>query len=135
AGTPTGNVIFLTNGVAFSTNVLVSAAATSLGTTNLPLGTNTVTARYFADANFLGVTNTLQQVVKVLVTYSQTNVILSIVDNHDTSLTLNLLGTPQASYYIVGSTNVAQPMASWGAFPGSTNTVTSGSGLWSYRVT
>jgi hypothetical protein len=135
AGTPSGNVIFLTNGVAFSTNAAVSGAATSIGTTTLPLGTNIITARYGGDANFLGVTNALQQVVKVLVTLSTTNVIVSIVDNHDTSFTLNMLGTPQANYYIVGTTNVALPMTNWLPFAGSTNTVTNLSGLWSYRVT
>ena len=109
--------------------------AISATTASLPIGTNTITARYFGDANFVGVTNTLQQVVKVLVTYSTTNVILSILDNHDTSLTLNMLGTPQASYYIVGSTNIAQAMPGWLALPGSTNVVTNGAGLWSYRVT
>jgi autotransporter-associated beta strand protein len=63
AGTPTGNVIFLTNGVAFSTNALSSGVATSLSTTNLPVGTNTITAQYAGDANFTGSTGTLAQMV------------------------------------------------------------------------
>jgi hypothetical protein len=63
AGTPTGSVIFLANNVAFSTNSLSGGSASSLSTTNLPVGTNTITAQYAGDANFIGSTNTLSQVV------------------------------------------------------------------------
>jgi hypothetical protein len=63
AGTPTGNVTFLTNGVAFATVPLASSSANSGGTTNLPVGTNTITAQYVGDINFVGSTNTLQQVI------------------------------------------------------------------------
>src|SRR5205823_15097918 len=88
---PTGNVVFLTNNVVLGTVPLDGSGVAAANTSSLPIGTNTVTARYAGDATFLGATNSLQQVVKVFVTLSQTNVILSIVDNHDTSLTLNML--------------------------------------------
>jgi hypothetical protein len=63
AGTPTGSVSFLTNGVALSTNALSSGSASSIGTTNLPVGTSVITAQYAGDANFIGSTNTFSQVV------------------------------------------------------------------------
>jgi len=63
AGTPTGNVTFLTNGVSFATVPLASGSANSGGTTALPAGTNTITAQYAGDVNFVGSTNTLQQVI------------------------------------------------------------------------
>ncbi|MGZ4973917.1 MAG: beta strand repeat-containing protein, partial [Limisphaerales bacterium] len=62
AGTPTGNVVFLTNGVVFSTVPLSGGSANSGGTTTLT-GTNTITAQYATSANFVGSTNTLQQVI------------------------------------------------------------------------
>jgi hypothetical protein len=55
----TGNVVFLTNGTAFSTNFLASGSATSASTTLLPRGNNTITAQYIGDVNYLGSTNTL----------------------------------------------------------------------------
>ena len=55
----TGNAIFLTNGVTFSTNSLTSGSAASLSVTNLPRGTNTVTVQYAGDGNYLGSTNNL----------------------------------------------------------------------------
>ncbi len=62
AGTPTGNVVFLTNGVVFSTVPLSGGSANSGGTTTLT-GTNTITAQYASSTNFVGSTNTLQQVI------------------------------------------------------------------------
>ena len=58
----TGNVVFASTS-AFSTNALASGSATSLSITNLPRGTNLMTAVYFGNANYLGSTNTLNQVV------------------------------------------------------------------------
>jgi hypothetical protein len=55
----TGNVIFTTTNAPFSTNALSSGSATSLSITNLPRGTNTITAQYAGDSNYLGSTNTL----------------------------------------------------------------------------
>jgi hypothetical protein len=55
----TGNVVFLTNGAALSTNAISSGSATSTATTLLPRGTNAITAQYAGDGNYLGSTNNL----------------------------------------------------------------------------
>jgi hypothetical protein len=65
-GTPTGGVIFLTNGVALSTNTLDgNGVATSAGTAVLPRGTNTISAEYSGSGIFAGVTatNSLDQII------------------------------------------------------------------------
>ena len=59
----TGEVTFKTNNVTLSASNLVSGMAGSLTITNLPRGTNLITAEYAGDSNFLGSTNTLNQVV------------------------------------------------------------------------
>jgi hypothetical protein len=134
AGIPTGNVIFLTNGVVLSTSAASGGVATSASTSTLPLGTTTITAQYAGDANFLGVTNTMQQVVQNTVC-SQTNRLLSITGNGGNSFTLHLIGTYQAQYSIVAQTNLTQPMANWQPVPGSANIVSNPSGVWSVTVT
>ena len=133
-GTPVGNVIFRTNGVAIKTNALASGVAT-VSTAALPLGTNAVVAEYVGNANFLTSTGSVQQVVKILSTCSQTNALVSIAANPNGTFTFGFVGTPQAAYYLVAQTNAAVPMAQWSAVIGSTNTVTNGSGLWSITVT
>jgi hypothetical protein len=55
----TGNVIFMINSVALSTNVISSGAATSAATTLLSRGTNIITAEYVGDENYTGSTNDL----------------------------------------------------------------------------
>jgi len=72
AGTPSGNVIFLTNGVSFATVGLTNGLANSGVTTTLPQGTNTITAQYAGDVNFVGNTNTLQQVINASTVQSTT---------------------------------------------------------------
>ena len=67
--------------------------------------------------------------------YSQTNVVSSIVDNEDGTFRLNFVGTPQAQYYVVTSTNPAALMSTWGVLPNSTNTAPSPRGVWSVTVT
>jgi hypothetical protein len=57
--TATGSVLFLTNGVAFSTVSLISGIGSSGATTLLPRGTNIITAQYAGDVNYFGSTNTL----------------------------------------------------------------------------
>ncbi len=130
---PTGEVVFLANGVPFSTNTLVAGVA-SASTTSLPQGTNTVAAAYAGDNNYLGSTNSLEQVVNDAVTCSQTNALLSIGNNFDGTLTLSFLGTPQAQYYVVSSPDVSAAMSSWTVLAGSTNTVTNLSGFWTLTV-
>jgi hypothetical protein len=94
-----------------------------------------MTAQYVGDGKFLASTGSLAQVVKLLVTCSQTNALVSVADNADGTLTLMLVGTPQADYYMLASPDVAAPMTSWTPVAGSTNTVTNVSGLWQFTVT
>ena len=58
SGTPTGNVVFQTNGVPMSTNAL-SAGVASASTSLLPPGTNTVTAQYVSANDFAGSSKSL----------------------------------------------------------------------------
>jgi autotransporter-associated beta strand protein len=59
----TGSVAFSsTNGV-FSTNSVSGGTTTSLSITNLPRGTNVITITYSGDGNYIGSTNTLNQIV------------------------------------------------------------------------
>jgi hypothetical protein len=132
-GTPTGDVVFKANAVPFSTNALVSGSA-SAGTAALPVGTNTVTAEYATQANWLGSSASLDQVVKSAVVYSQTNFILSIVDLGSGNFSLTFQGTPGAQYYLVSSADAAAALASWSPVVGSTNTAPSPSGQWSSAV-
>ncbi|HEY5909620.1 MAG TPA: YDG domain-containing protein, partial [Verrucomicrobiae bacterium] len=132
--TPAGDVVFLANGVAFSTNALVAGVA-SATTADLPAGTNEVKVEYAATANFSATTATLQQVVNVPITYSQTNAVLAIEDKRDGTFKLTFQGTPQAQYYVISHTIPVAPTTEWTIIPGSTNTVTESSGLWNYTVT
>ncbi len=131
---PSGEVVFLANAVPFSTNALVGGVATA-STTALPLGTNAVAAQYAAQGNYLASDDTLDQVVKFLVTCSQTNAIVGIADNRDGTFTLTFIGTPQAQYYVVANSAAVAPMSNWLPLAGSTNTVTNPSGLWQFTVT
>jgi autotransporter-associated beta strand protein len=134
ADLPTGNVVFLANGTPFATNALVSGS-TSASAASLPTGTNDMTAQYIGEGNFLGSTGSIAQVVKLFVTCSQTNALVSVADNADGTLTLTFVGTPLAEYYVLASPDVAVPMTSWTPVPGSTNTVTNVTGLWLFTVT
>ncbi|PWU13392.1 MAG: hypothetical protein C5B50_19475 [Verrucomicrobia bacterium] len=58
-GTPTGTVQFLTNGVAVGSTVSLSGGAAFFTTALLPHGSNSITAQYAGDSNFLGATNSL----------------------------------------------------------------------------
>jgi hypothetical protein len=63
-GTPTGTIQFRTNGVAFGSPVPLSGGIAASPTTAwLPHGSNTVTAEYAGDGNFIGSTNSVSQVV------------------------------------------------------------------------
>ncbi len=134
ADQPTSNVVFLASGVPFSTNGLVSGVAAA-STASLPLGTNTVTAQYAGDGNFLSSSGSVQQVVESFMTCSQTNALLSIVNNRNGTLTLTFVGTPQAEYYVVASGEPTAKLSPWLPVVGSTNTVTNSSGLWQFTVT
>ncbi len=133
-GLPTGHVVFSVNGTPFATNALVSGNV-SVGTDSLPLGTNAMTAHYLGDGAFLGSTGSVAQEVKLFITCSQTNTLVSVADNLDGTLTLTFMGTPQAEYYVLASPDAVAPMANWAPVAGSTNTVTNVSGLWQFTVT
>jgi len=57
------NVVFSANGVPFSTNGVATGGVTSLSLSNLPRGTNLITAIYSGDGNYLGSSTTLNQIV------------------------------------------------------------------------
>jgi hypothetical protein len=134
AGTPSGDVVFAANGTPFSTNALVSGAA-SASTASLPSGTNTVAAQYAGDANFLTSSDTLQQIVQAIGACSQTNAIVGIAPNGDGTFTITFVGTVQAQYYVVSRATLQSLPGVWDAVTGSTNTVTNNSGLWYYTIT
>ena len=70
-----------------------------------------------------------------VVTCSRTNAIAGIADNHDGTITLTFIGTPQAQYYVVASPDMTPPTSSWVPLAGSTNTVTNVSGQWQLTLT
>ena len=61
--TATGSIVFSTTNGPFSTNTLSAGSATSLSLATLPHGTNSVTAVYLGDNNYLSTTNTFAQVI------------------------------------------------------------------------
>ena len=64
---------------------------------------------------------------------STTNVILSISNNANGTFTMDMVGTPGASYYLTSSGNITNSMSSWTPVVGTTNTA-NGSGNWSTVV-
>jgi N-acetylmuramoyl-L-alanine amidase len=73
--------------------------------------------------------------VSTPVVYSQTNTVSAMVDNGDGTFTLSFVGTPQAKYYVVTSTDPGSLTPGWELLPNSTNTAPSPSGVWSVTVT
>lgn len=134
ADLPTGEIIFFTASGPFATNTLVNGSC-SASLSTLPVGTNTITANYSGDNNFNQSIGSIDQVVTNLITYSTTNIILSIANNNDGTVTLNALGTPGAQYYIISSADVTLPIGSWAILGGSTNTASTPDGLWSQLFT
>ncbi len=59
----TGSVVFSSTNGPISTNTVSGGVATSLSLTNLPVGTNVITATYLGDTNYLGATASLNQIV------------------------------------------------------------------------
>jgi hypothetical protein len=134
AATPTGSVTFRTNGLVLAT-VGLSGGQGSIGTALLPTGTIVVQGEYAGDGNFLGSTGILQQVVEPVqaAPCSSTNYVLSMVQSADNVLTIRLLGTTNAQYYLLTATNLAIPMTNWTVLTDSTNTATNG--VWYYTLT
>jgi len=123
--TPTGNVQFLTNDVAMGSPVALAGGTVTFDTALLPTGTNTVTANYLGDANYLGSTDNLLQVVKVV---AEPPSVVSILPNGDGSVTVTFAGTPGAAYLVLDSTSIVSPV-SWVKV--STNTA-GPDGRWTY---
>ena len=103
---PTGNVQFYTNGVAFGSPVALTDGVASLSTADLPPGTNTVLAACLGDSNFLGSSNSLAQVVRLVPGPPST---IGIQNNADGTVTVTFAGTPEAQYVVQASDNLAPP--------------------------
>jgi autotransporter-associated beta strand protein len=72
------------------------------------------------------------QVNLVVNALSQTNVIASIVNNGDGTFTMNMVGTPQAVYFLQTTADLT-PAAAWTTITGSTNAAPA-NGAWSFVV-
>lgn len=136
ADAPTGQIVFFRPGGPFATNNLVNGSC-SASLSDLPVGTNAISAAYFGDdnGNYGQSIGAVDQVVTNTVIYSTTNIFLGIANNNDGTCTLNLLGTPGAQYYIVSSPDVSLPISTWAILGGSTNTASAPEGLWSQLFT
>jgi len=64
---------------------------------------------------------------------SNTNYILGIAQEPTNAFTLTFLGTTNAQYYVLATTNLSAGMANWTVLTDSTNTATNG--VWHYTVT
>jgi fibronectin-binding autotransporter adhesin len=133
-GTPAGDVVFKGNGTAFATVALNGSGQAQASTDSLPIGTNTITAEYAAQGNYLASTGTVLQVVTPNTICSLTNSIVSITNNGNGSFTLTCQGTPLAQYYVVASPDVTAAMTNWTPVPDSTNTAPDPGGQWSVIV-
>jgi hypothetical protein len=106
ATTPTGNVQFYTNGVAWGSPMALTNGAAALSTADLPAGTNSVSGSYLGDSNFFGSSNSLAQVVRVV---PGTPVTIVIQDNGNGTVTLAFAGTPGVQYVVQASDDLAVP--------------------------
>jgi hypothetical protein len=130
---PTGSVAFLANGV-FQAMAGLSNGVAQITLANLPPGTNEVAAAYLGDGNYLGSTDQVQEVVMQLpIPCAGTNFILSVVKSGADTFTISLMGTTNALYCLLKTTNVAAPMSDWILVPDSVNAATNG--IWYYTIT
>ncbi len=95
--TPTGTVQFFTNGVACGSAVTLSGGVAVMSSSEIPAGTNLVTAAYLGDLNFNTSSNGLSQVVNASVEEPGN---VSMQNNGDGTITLSFTGTPGAQYVI-----------------------------------
>jgi hypothetical protein len=123
--TPSGNVQFLINGLAAGDPVPLAGGIATFNTALLPPGTNTVTANYLGEGNYFGSSDSLSQVVTVIV---QTPSALGLTANKDGTVTMTFQGTPGAQYLVQAVSNLGQP-AGWENV--STNTA-GPDGLWRF---
>jgi len=89
SGIPTNQVRFLTNGIPAATNYLDANGQAAYSTALLPHGSNTVTAEYVSDGNYLPSTNSVVQVVDRAPTSRDITAITTA--NHPLVLTLDKL--------------------------------------------
>ncbi|HWX20041.1 MAG TPA: MBG domain-containing protein, partial [Candidatus Binatia bacterium] len=101
---PTGTVQFVTNGVALGSPVTLSNGLASISTALLPAGSNTVTAVFTDDGNFLPSTNSLVQVITAV---SQPPHATGIRANGNGTVTVSFLGTPSAQYVVQATANLS----------------------------
>jgi hypothetical protein len=134
AATPTGSITFSTNGVPFAVVDLTDGQGT-ISTVLLSAGANVVQAEYAGDGNFLGSTDSLQVVVETMdaIPCSSGGQLLSMAQSAGQTFTITLLGTTNAQYYLLTTTNLAIPVADWTVLTDSTNTATNG--VWTYTAT
>jgi hypothetical protein len=102
--TPRGSIRFYANGIALGGSVALSGGVASLGTAELPVGTNIVGAAYLGDGNYLVSSNSLAQVVSVNVQKPAT---VGIKDNDDGSVTVSFSGTLGAQYIVQAKSDLA----------------------------
>jgi hypothetical protein len=102
--TPRGSIRFYANGIALGGSVALSGGVASLGTAELPVGTNIVGAAYLGDGNYLVSSNSLAQVVSVNVQKPAT---VGIKDNGDGSVTVSFSGTLGAQYIVQAKSDLA----------------------------
>ena len=120
---PTGTVQFYANGAPLGGLVPLNSGAASISTAALPAGSNTVTAAYGGDGNFYDSSNSLVQVVNVIV---QTPSTIGMAVAGDGTVTVTFQGTPGAPYVVQAvsdlgqstgwenvSTNTAGPDGQW----------------------
>ncbi len=132
AGNPTGTVTFQNGAAVLGTAPLVGGVATFTAS-NLPSGTNAITARYSGDANFVPSGAALSQIVYTGL--NTTNVATGITTSAPGSFNLAFQGTPGVYYLVVTSTSIEKPVAQWTPVPGSTTVVSDPAGTWSITVT
>ena len=126
----TGNVSFLTNGVLFDTEMLSGGSTTTTNST-LPTGTNLITAVYSGDGNYLGLTNTLSQVVTNALNQIVTNTppVLAAVSNYTVNVGQTVAFTASAT-----DTDSPPQTLTFALLAGTTNaTLNTSSGAFSFR--
>ena len=131
---PTGSITFRTNGVLLAT-VALSGGQGSAFTELLPPGPNVVQVEYAGDGNFLGSSDSVQQMVEPVPTppCSSTSNVLNLMQTPGNNFTITLLGTTNAQYYLLTATDLTVPMTNWTVLADSTNTATNG--VWYYTGT
>ncbi len=115
-GQPSGNVQFYANGQALGSAVAINGTTATLTTSQLSAGSNTVSAVYSGNTDFLGSSASMVQAVQMNIT---TLTILSAVPNGDGTVTITCQGIPVTEYVVQAAPSIKAPVV-WENF--STNT-------------